>query len=269
MVFSSIHQRLLPINSYKPLIGSHRGINYSKKIPENTIKSFENNPSCDYIEVDCQLTKDNQLILFHDQTILSTPINMHLLSDLKKHHPWLITLDILLEEICSNSTSPLYNKALYLELKYYEKTLERKNLFINTLLSLLTTHEINKTNVIIVSFDSDLLDLIHNSDPSYFLGLNVSLNTADSENYKLTEKALKKIQTIPKRIALCPHINEIDHMNLSTLPKLVWEGANERAILEKLSSFKSKQELLTWCVENNIVGFTTNNVAKVSQVLNA
>jgi glycerophosphoryl diester phosphodiesterase len=269
MVFSSIHQRLLPINSYNPLIGSHRGVNSSKKTPKNTIESFKNNPSCDYIEVDCQLTQDNQLILFHDKTSLSTPVNMQSLSDLKKHHPWLITLDILLEEICSNSTSPLYNKALYLELKYYEKTLERKNLFINTLLSLLNTHKVNKTNVIIVSFDFDLLELIHNSDPSYFLGLNVSLNTADSENYKLTEKALKKIQTIPKLIALCPHINEIAHENLSTLPKLVWEDANERAILEKLSSFKSKQELLTWCVENNIIGFTTNTVAEVSQILNA
>lgn len=253
----------------KLLTGSHRGINSSKKTPENTIESFKNNPLCDYIEVDCQLTKDDKIILFHDKTILSTPVNRQSFSDLKKHHPWLITLDTLLAEIYANTTSPLYNKALYLELKYYEKTEDRKKLFTNTLRSLLNNHKVNKTNVIIVSFDSDLLDRIYDSDPSYFLGLNVSFNPDDPESYELTEKAFKKTYPIPKRIAFCPHINEINHPQLSTHPKLVWEGANEKAILEKLRSFKSKQELLTWCDENNIIGFTTNNVAEVSQILNA
>ena len=59
----------IPIN-YEKLIIAHRGIHNNKNIPENSISSFKkaiiyNTP----IELDIQLTKDNQVIVFHDKNL--------------------------------------------------------------------------------------------------------------------------------------------------------------------------------------------------------
>jgi glycerophosphoryl diester phosphodiesterase len=53
----------------KPLIIAHRG--FSGKFPENTIKSINEAiiVGSDLIEVDLQLTKDNEVVLFHDETL--------------------------------------------------------------------------------------------------------------------------------------------------------------------------------------------------------
>ena len=50
----------------------HRG--YSDKYPENTMMAFKAaiNGNFDGVETDVQLTKDNQLVLIHDETINRT-----------------------------------------------------------------------------------------------------------------------------------------------------------------------------------------------------
>jgi len=54
-------------NFKKPhLIAAHRGNNYF--YPENTLIAFENTKNCDFIELDIQLTKDNKIVIIHDDT---------------------------------------------------------------------------------------------------------------------------------------------------------------------------------------------------------
>jgi glycerophosphoryl diester phosphodiesterase len=54
-------------NFDKPhIIGAHRG--YSAKYPENTLSAFKN-AKADFIEFDVTLTKDNEIIVIHDDTI--------------------------------------------------------------------------------------------------------------------------------------------------------------------------------------------------------
>ena len=49
---------------------AHRGIFDNEKIIENTIESFEKAISLNYpIELDVQLTKDDKLVVFHDETL--------------------------------------------------------------------------------------------------------------------------------------------------------------------------------------------------------
>lgn len=49
---------------------AHRGVFNNKNIPENSLKSFEKAISMDFsIELDIQLTKDNTLIVFHDDNL--------------------------------------------------------------------------------------------------------------------------------------------------------------------------------------------------------
>ena len=56
----------------KTQITAHRG--FSRKAPENTSYAFEAavDSDADYIELDVQLTKDNQLVVFHDSEISRT-----------------------------------------------------------------------------------------------------------------------------------------------------------------------------------------------------
>jgi len=54
-------------NFKKPhLIAAHRGNSFF--YPENTLIAFENAKNCDFIEFDIQLTKDNKIVIIHDDT---------------------------------------------------------------------------------------------------------------------------------------------------------------------------------------------------------
>lgn len=59
-------------NFHGTQVTAHRG--FSRSAPENTIYAFEAAMDCkaDYIELDVQLTKDNQLVVIHDDTINRT-----------------------------------------------------------------------------------------------------------------------------------------------------------------------------------------------------
>ena len=49
---------------------AHRGVHNNKDIPENSIKSFKRAILKDYaIEFDIQITKDNKLVIFHDDNV--------------------------------------------------------------------------------------------------------------------------------------------------------------------------------------------------------
>ncbi|MBU3194383.1 glycerophosphodiester phosphodiesterase [Clostridium algidicarnis] len=65
---------------YKSLNIAHRG--FSGKYPENTMLAFEKavEADCDGIETDVQLTKDNVLVLCHDETLDRTTSNKGFIS---------------------------------------------------------------------------------------------------------------------------------------------------------------------------------------------
>lgn len=50
---------------------AHRGVFDNKSVPENSMLSFMNAIKYNYpIELDVQLTKDNKLVVFHDDNLL-------------------------------------------------------------------------------------------------------------------------------------------------------------------------------------------------------
>lgn len=58
------------IPSLKNLIIAHRGIHNNIDIPENSIKAIKESLKVNIpIEIDIQLTKDNQLVVFHDENL--------------------------------------------------------------------------------------------------------------------------------------------------------------------------------------------------------
>lgn len=65
----------------KTQVSAHRG--FSRAAPENTLYAFEAamDSGADFIELDVQLTKDNELVVFHDETINRTTNGKGYLSD--------------------------------------------------------------------------------------------------------------------------------------------------------------------------------------------
>ncbi len=50
---------------------AHRGLHDGKSIPENSILAFEKAVEKGYgIELDITISKDNQIVVFHDETLL-------------------------------------------------------------------------------------------------------------------------------------------------------------------------------------------------------
>ena len=79
-------------NFKKPhLIAAHRGNRFL--YPENTLIAFEHSKNCDFIEFDIQLTKDEEIVIVHDETPKRTStfktdkkINELTLKELKEHN---------------------------------------------------------------------------------------------------------------------------------------------------------------------------------------
>jgi glycerophosphoryl diester phosphodiesterase len=62
---------ILAFNDYPTILGAHRGS--SVEYIENTMPAFESaiqNPKYQFIEIDVQYTKDNQIIVLHDTSLL-------------------------------------------------------------------------------------------------------------------------------------------------------------------------------------------------------
>ena len=83
--FRSLYQGNISLNVgilSKTQITAHRGA--SREAPENTLEAFEAalDSGADYIELDVQLTKDGQLVVFHDETIDRTTNGKGKLSDI-------------------------------------------------------------------------------------------------------------------------------------------------------------------------------------------
>lgn len=81
-------KRLLE-NSNRTLIGGHRGC--ISRYQENTLKALEEGIArgADYLEIDLQYTKDNQIVIFHDTCLedklkLSGSTNDYTLEELRK-----------------------------------------------------------------------------------------------------------------------------------------------------------------------------------------
>ena len=82
------------------LIAGHRGNRHY--FPENTLIAFKNAKKCDFIELDIQLTKDNEIVIIHDETPKRTSnfntdkkISQLTLKELKEHNfgEWFLEKD--------------------------------------------------------------------------------------------------------------------------------------------------------------------------------
>lgn len=234
LIFLRLYEYYVPGKHKKVQIHGHRGSRGD--FPENTLYAFKNaiENNVDFIELDLQITKDDEIIIYHDKNIntkicngVSKPIKSLLLKEIKEYDcgskknikfPNQQTIPgekipTFIELINLIQTDYKYKKIIMnIEIKT-EKSLDTDNEvyhFSSTLVKLL--HKYNITNdVIVQSFDVRALKYIKEIDStiktSYLIedqlpNIDTLINTSKnlgvkiiSPDYKLIDKKIvKKLQ---------------------------------------------------------------------------
>lgn len=147
----------------QPLIIAHRG--FSSVYPENTLLSFTKAQKlgADGFELDLQLTKDNKVIVFHDETLERTTngagkVRAHTQAQLRKLDAgWGQKIPTLDEVLKTFRNGP----RLYMELKYHRDRTYRP--LIDEFLKVLKRHKL-KYSPIVCSFNWPALTYLRSQD---------------------------------------------------------------------------------------------------------
>jgi len=158
---------------------AHRG--YSSKYKDNSWSAFKNvkKKGFDMIEIDIQLCKSGEIIIYHDTFLKNKQISTLALAEIKKKKKSIITLQEFFEYFDSNI------QPVYLDMKGGEELAHR-------LFCFLKTYAINLTNIICCSFNKRHIDYLKLKIPELKVGFITSniLNTEDLENYTKNIDAL-------------------------------------------------------------------------------
>jgi len=128
------------------------------------------------IEFDIQITKDNKIILYHDEYLNNIIITDLMFSEIIKINKKIVQLDDILKEF--NETNYLLN----IELKCYDNN--RLDKFTDILIKMLTEY---KLNYILSSFNLNIINLLRNKKVSnvYLISENLDDVNTSITNYKL------------------------------------------------------------------------------------
>ncbi len=241
------------ITSSMTLIGTHRGISeHSTKEIENTCSALfsSENATADFIECDVMITADNYLILFHDENEKNIIIEKTTLKNIKKYIPKITTL----EELFKKNNTENNIKLLNIELKTYHLSNEKKDIYSKHLTKLIELYK-HSNKVMVSSFDQTLLKKINHWSNTICLAL-IFEKIEDLNIDPLLKHHLSIV---------CPHIKSISKSIKLGLPCIPWEHSNENTIYSTLKSKKNKH---LWLKQHHIIGLTTNEVEKTTQLLN-
>lgn len=136
---------------------SHRG--YCVDAKENTLKAIQDAiKSFDMIEIDIQLDKDNNIIVFHNTFVEKLYIYSLHYKEIKTQYPELLLLKDLLKNI------EYKNIKLYFDLKGENKLADELHSFI-------IKNNIDITNIWFGSFNINHLEILSKKELDYKLGL--------------------------------------------------------------------------------------------------
>lgn len=172
------------LKKYQNKIIAHRGLHNNIDIPENSLKSFKLAIEKNYpIELDIHLTKDNQLIVFHDDNLKRMTkenkiIEALTLTEIKKYKLLNTNEQIpTLKEVLN-----LVNGKVLLDIEIKGK--KRIKTLINQLINELKNYN---GEIIIKSFNPIIVKKVKNKTNKYLVGLLLSHNT-DSRLYNIIAK---------------------------------------------------------------------------------
>ena len=225
------------------LIIAHRGIYNNKTIPENSIISFRKALKLNYpIELDINITKDNVIVVFHDDnlfrmTTLDKKINDITYNEIKSLYLLNTEEQIpTLEEILK-----LVNGKVLINIEI-KKTAKYK-ILVNNLIKLLNTYT---GKYIIQSFDYKCLLYLKNNYPNIVRGLLIS----EDNNHKLCNYICNIIY-----IKICK-------INFISISKKIISNKKYLKYINKYPTYiwtiNSKEELNKYI--NKYTGYICNNL---------
>lgn len=153
----------------RPVIGGHRG--HQSDVRENTIQNFRQLLGCGipYVEIDVQLTRDDQLVIFHDEYLETTTglpgkIREYTLEQLRQS----FEINTVEESIrwCQE-----YQIGIAFELKSHCLKTEEERHTIGSKLGVLIGQFNFQGNCFVFSKDYDTLALIRKLDANIYLGI--------------------------------------------------------------------------------------------------
>lgn len=164
-----------------PLIVGHRGS--AGTHPENTKASIlaAANSKIDWVEVDVQMTKDGQLVITHDFTVDRCSnghgrVDNHTFEELSKldFGAWfgahfqgepILSFEELL------TLAEQKNLGINLEIKTENQDIDNIELLVKTLLSKLADTSINNQQIVLSSFNHQVMRTLHQHSKGYKLGV--------------------------------------------------------------------------------------------------
>lgn len=212
---------MIDLNKYKNKVFAHRGIHNNKDIPENSLKAFKSAMNKNIpIELDIHLTKDNQLVVFHDDNLARMTNEDKNIEDLTIEEIKIYNLLNTKEKIptLEEALSLIKGKVL---IDIEVKGKKRINTLVNQLLK-----ELEKYNgeTIIKSFNPKTVKELKAKTRKYPIGLLITHNSND-KIYNLFSKTNIFIHyTTPDFIAISKNLinNKSLQKYITKLPVLIW-----------------------------------------------
>lgn len=216
------------LEKYKNKLIAHRGLYDNIIIPENSLRAFKSAITENYpIEIDIHLTKDNNLVVFHDHNLkrmTEKPLIIeNLIIDELKEIKLLDTKEKIptLEDILK-----LVDQKVLIIIEI--KANNNEQLIVKTLLEKLKDYQ---GEIIIHSFNRKVIKILKNEKTAYKVGLLISENT--DKKFKLFQTSVSDIKyskpdflSVSKKLLRKKHLKKY----LNKLPILVWTIKNENEI---------------------------------------
>ena len=241
------------VNSKKILIAAHRG--NSSNFPENTISAFQSavNLGVDMIELDVQFTKDNQIVVSHNEILRNTKQHLSELTfdQIKDFNngSW-FSSDFANERIplLSDVIKEFSNKVYFsIEVKPFFSTKTKNEI---TQLATLVAENNLTQNIVIASFDAKNL--------SFIKSINPQINTAAIFNSKLNLLPIDYKNECESDAIIC---------SLDELNEKFAANANQNDIFIGIYGAKTKSDI-DKCLANNVKVIGTDFPAQIIKLIN-
>tara|TARA_Y100000389_G_C17450068_1_gene514174 strand:- start:1628 stop:2305 length:678 start_codon:yes stop_codon:yes gene_type:complete len=192
-------------------IPDHRGNDNYYKFPENSLLAYINaiEQNFDMVEADVILTKDDKLIMFHDQYIESTPVNSLTYLEIKNRFKHVITFHVFCSEILSKIN-------VLLDIKGDNNTVFK-------LIDFFNDNDLDLSRFYFSSFNRNHLLALHNYNKKLKLGIIYDGVLLDIEKEFII--SMLKISFV----SICwkdLYDNEIKFYNKKNIPIFAWTNIN-------------------------------------------
>lgn len=219
------------LENYKNKLIAHRGIYDNIMIPENSLYAFKKAIIKNLaIELDIHLTKDNNLVVFHDHSLKRMTSKNSIIEDLTVSELKSVTLLDTKEKI------PTLEEALKLINGKVPIIIEIKSNKNEKQIIKILLKQLNNYNgtILIQSFKAKTIKLLKKAKSKYKIGLLISEKT-DIKICKLFQKSVLDIKySKPDFLAISKKVSKRNHLKkyINKLPILIWTIKNKEEIIE-------------------------------------